>query len=270
MTERKSNQKKYLIRFIILTIFLFSYQFSFAQIRIMPLGDSITRGEGTDPPLTSYRDDLITLLTNAGWAHDFVGSKSDGVGFDSDHEGNRGWRADQIDANINSWLDQYSPDIVLLHIGTNDVSQEQSNSSTANDIGNILSKIYKYSSKTVILLCKLIPRDDNLYQENEDLNVLVEQLYDQKKSAGYNIYLVDQNAAFKENPNWDQDYLSDNVHPYPVGYTVMANEFMSVLETVKFWLNISILNKVRKCFSNIQNWLKLFLENLQRKKKNLN
>jgi uncharacterized repeat protein (TIGR02543 family) len=239
MTERKNDQKIFLIRIILFTMIIFSYQFASAQIRIMPLGDSITSGEGTGQPLTGYRDDLFTLLNTEGWEFDFVGSQSDGSGFDTDHEGHGGWRADEINSNVNGWLNQFEPDIVLLHIGTNDVSHEQSNSSTANEIESILSKIYNYSSKTVILLCKLIPRV-NLYQENEDLNELIEQVYQQKKSAGYNIYLVDQNAAFKENPNWEQDYLHDNVHPAHVGYTVMANKFLSVLETVKFWLNISI------------------------------
>ncbi|MBC8182489.1 PKD domain-containing protein [candidate division KSB1 bacterium] len=231
--------KKIILRFIILVTILFNYQHGFAQLRIMPLGDSITRGEGFGWPYTGYRDDLFTLLNNEGWDFDFVGSLSDGGGFDADHEGHGGSQADEIETNVNSWLNQEEPDIILLHIGTNDVSAEHSNSSTANEIESILTKIYNYSSTSIILLCKLIPRI-GLYQENEDLNVLIEQVYQQKKNAGYNIYLVDQNAAFKENPNWDQDYLVDNVHPSNPGYTVMADEFLSVLKTVKFWLNVSI------------------------------
>ncbi|MEW6499408.1 MAG: GDSL-type esterase/lipase family protein, partial [Cyanobacteriota bacterium] len=167
-------------------------------------------------------------------------SQSNGSGFDADHEGHGGWRADQIDANIASWLSQYYPDVVLLHIGTNDIHQLQSNSSTATDIQNILTKIYTFSSKSVILLCKLIPRSDEFYQNTEDLNVLIEQVYQDKKNAGYNIYLVDQNVAFKNNPNWANDYLADPVHPSHSGYAVMADKFKSVLITVKFKLTIAV------------------------------
>jgi len=187
---------KKLSAIIIFALVIMSYQFSFAQLRIMPLGDSITRGEGPAPPWSGYRDDLYTLLNNEGWNFDFVGSQSDGTGFDTDHEGHGGWRTDQINANINNWLNQYDPDIVLLHIGTNDVSQEKPNSTTVDYIENILTKIHNYDSKSIILLCKLIPRIGDRYQQNEDLNVLIGQLYQQKKNQGFNIYLADQNAAF--------------------------------------------------------------------------
>ncbi len=240
MTDRITNRtKKHFIILYILVAIIFGYRFGFAQLRIMPLGDSITRGEGPSQPWSGYRDDLFTMLNNEGWDFDFVGSQSHGSGFDTDHEGHGGWRTDEIEAQINTWLNQYEPHVVLLHIGTNDVSQEKSNSAIADNIEDILTKIYNYSSQSVVLLCKLIPRS-GLYQENEDLNVLIEQVYQQKKNAGYNIYLVDQNAAFKENSNWEQDYLVDNVHPSHPGYTVMADEFLSVLKAVKFWLNISI------------------------------
>jgi Ricin-type beta-trefoil lectin domain-like len=90
--------------------------------RVMPLGDSIT--EGTQVP-GGYRIGLWQRLSAAGYRVDFVGTQFNGPsGFgDYDHEGQPGWRIDQIDANITGWLGTAAPRTVLLHIGTNDVLQ---------------------------------------------------------------------------------------------------------------------------------------------------
>ncbi|NMO51549.1 hypothetical protein HH310_10140 [Actinoplanes sp. TBRC 11911] len=92
------------------------------SIKIMPLGDSITWGVGT-PAHDSYRTDLYRRLTAAGLNVDFVGSQHSGTGADRDNEGHPGWTITQISANIDHWLDAYTPDVILLHIGTNDMTR---------------------------------------------------------------------------------------------------------------------------------------------------
>src|SRR5690348_17957553 len=91
-------------------------------VRVMPLGDSIT--EGTQVP-GGYRIGLWQRFTSGGYQVDFVGSQFNGPSSlgDHDHEGHPGWRIDQIDANIVTWLRNTNPRSVLLHIGTNDVLQ---------------------------------------------------------------------------------------------------------------------------------------------------
>ncbi|HDP99914.1 MAG TPA: hypothetical protein ENN22_12120, partial [bacterium] len=227
---------------VVLFFLLFNASVALSQYKIMPLGNSITVGKG-DPnstPYVGYRYDLYHLLINDGWNFDFVGSQSDGNPnqFDPDHEGHSGWKAQDIDANINSWLNQSDPNIVLLHIGTNDVSSMEPNSETIAEIESIVNKIYTYNSSIAILLCKLVPRKeqpDNEHIINEELNNLIQQLYTTKKNdERYNIYLVDQFAAFKANDNWRTDYMVDNVHPSSAGYTVMANTFFNVLQGIGF------------------------------------
>ena len=67
-------------------------------LRILPLGDSITQGTG-DTAGGGYRGPLWTLLKNAGYNADFVGSQTDTsctlAGFDKNHEGHGGWRVDE-------------------------------------------------------------------------------------------------------------------------------------------------------------------------------
>ena len=99
-----------------------------AITRIMPLGDSITQGAASGEPdedlQAGYRLVLWDLLADAGYDVDFVGnlnSGSDILDFDPHHEGHPGWRDDEIAANIYAWLKLNPADIILLHIGTNDL-----------------------------------------------------------------------------------------------------------------------------------------------------
>jgi lysophospholipase L1-like esterase len=91
-------------------------------LRVMPLGDSITAGVGS-PSRSSYRTDLRRRLAGAGVAVDFVGSQRSGPGPDPDHEGHGGWTIDRISRHLDGWLATYRPDIVLVHLGTNNVTR---------------------------------------------------------------------------------------------------------------------------------------------------
>ncbi|MET7331220.1 cellulose binding domain-containing protein [Nonomuraea sp. NPDC005650] len=94
-----------------------------AAVRIMPLGDSITAGPGC------WRAMLWHQLQTAGYAGiDFVGSDPDGgcnygYSYDGDNEGHGGYSATGIaDQNqLPPWLAAARPDIVLMHLGTNDM-----------------------------------------------------------------------------------------------------------------------------------------------------
>ncbi len=199
----------------------------------MPLGNSITMGRHGEP--SGYRDDLAVLLLNDGIDFEMVGSVNDGSGFYPKHEGHSGWRADEIYDNLNYWLRLNPSDIVLLHIGTNDISQGESNDTTIVDIENILNLIHNRDQSTIILFCSLIPRFDpyeNRPQRTEELNNLIYQLYLDKLNSGFDIYFVDQNQAFKNNGNWQSEYMDDYVHPNDLGYHVMAETFYSTLRSI--------------------------------------
>src|SRR5882672_12722085 len=95
-----------------------------APVRIMPLGDSITAGPGC------WRAMLWHQLQTTGYTNiDFVGGVSDGGGcnpgysYDWDHEGHGGYAATGIADNnqLPPWLSAARPDIVLMHLGTNDM-----------------------------------------------------------------------------------------------------------------------------------------------------
>jgi lysophospholipase L1-like esterase len=95
-----------------------------AAIKIMPLGDSITYGT-PHPRYGGYRHALWTLLNGDGFRVNFVGSQhsGDGVIPDPNNEGHPGWTIPQIKNGVdrNGWLEKTRPDVILLHIGTNDI-----------------------------------------------------------------------------------------------------------------------------------------------------
>ena len=120
------------------------------MINITTVGDSVTQAEsGRD----SYRADLWDLLIGAGYDIDFVGSENKNKdntdfpdsSFDPDHEGHWGWRTDEInngrsgEGSLSDWLTGYTPDIALIHLGTNDLFQNQSAESTIDDLSETIN-----------------------------------------------------------------------------------------------------------------------------------
>ncbi|HEX9974520.1 MAG TPA: hypothetical protein VGD14_20800, partial [bacterium] len=109
--------------------------------RIMPLGDSITKGVTGSSAPGGYRDDLQNMLSDESVVYDFVGSQSTGSGFDPNHEGHDAATVEYIDNNVTTWVSNASPDYVLLLAGTNDLGVVHIE--TIRDrINSICNKIY--------------------------------------------------------------------------------------------------------------------------------
>ncbi|MDZ7362854.1 MAG: Ig-like domain-containing protein [candidate division KSB1 bacterium] len=197
------------------------------QVRIMPLGNSLTDGDGSSNG-GGYRFHLYNALTNANIDFDFVGALQGGTGFaDTDHEGHGGFRADQLD--VQTYLTNNPADAVFLEIGTNDISFGESAAQVKTDIEAVVDAIHNFDAKIEIYLGTLIPRkDDNARQAVTDaLNALLPGLVSAKSSAGYRIFLVDHAARFKANPNWKTELMSDDLHPNDAGYGLMAQEWFT-------------------------------------------
>lgn len=196
-----------------------------ATIKIMPLGDSITV---STTPHNSYRYYLWHMLVDHGYHVDFVGSQY-GVGngppahpdFDMDHEGHAGWRADQILAQIQGWASAVAPDVVLLHIGTNDVCQGQTVASTLTDIKAIIDVLRTVNPHIRVLLAQLINSSNCPPQA---LNANLPALVDEKNTAQSPIILVDQYSGFDPGT-----MCYDGTHPNDTGDSRMADRWFETL-----------------------------------------
>lgn len=207
-------------------------------IRIMPLGDSITRGNSSgvsDPAAqVSYRKDLWNSLKRAGYEVDFVGSQVNGQayeGFDADHEGHGGYRDDQVALNIynnggENWLGKNHADIILLHIGTNWLDTSPA------DVGAILDEIDEYEADTgrhvTVILARIInrvPYSHNTTKFNDNVQAMAEArldddviIVDMERGAGL-IYEIQPQGDF-----WD------NLHPFESGYAKMAAAWKGAID----------------------------------------
>jgi hypothetical protein len=181
--------------------------------RVMPLGDSITRGTGS-PTHSSYRMDLAARLLKGGMRINYVGSQSSGTGNDISHEGHGGWTIDQMSAQATAWLTNTSPDVVLLHAGTNNISRGDGPYTTARKLSALIDQIRAARPEAQIFVAQIItsrvPREaaqDRVYDRL--IPSLVAAKHDDR------ITVVDQSTVSGID-------LHDLHHPNDFGYSKMA------------------------------------------------
>ncbi|WP_328650099.1 ricin-type beta-trefoil lectin domain protein [Micromonospora sp. NBC_00330] len=192
-------------------------------VRVMPLGDSIT--DGFNVP-GGYRINLWQRLAGGGYTVDFVGSGFNGPASlgDHDHEGHSGWRIDQLDANIVTWLRVTDPRTVLLHIGTNDVNQNYNLASAPARLSGLIDKIRSTAPEADVFVATITPESDpNLEARVQAYNAAIPGIVAQK---GSRVHLVDMHAALTTAD------LADGVHPNAGGYDKMAARWYAALQAV--------------------------------------
>ncbi len=207
-----------------------------SPVAIMPLGNSITRGYGTGTVPTSspynfgFRRPLYLSMVAADYYFDFVGSLASGSAdpgptFDYDHEGWGGYLDEQIVAAVVNYLTTNPAEIVLLHIGTNDIAQNQGDS-VAN-VAAILDNIDSVSENITVIVARIIGQDPthNPYIDvtsfNDNLTAMVQSRIDN----GDKLILVDQQSAL----NYATD-MFDWLHPDEGGYAKMATVWLAALD----------------------------------------
>ncbi len=201
-----------------------------SPIKILPLGDSITDSIDGNP---SYRRSLWHQLNSAGYAVDFVGRPNyrhttvsdELLDYDLDHEGHTGWEANQIENNISSWLKEFTADIVLLHIGTNDLERGEVVSDTINEtlaeIDSIINKLRAHNSSVIILLAKIIPMRN---YDTVVFNSKIDAFVSARTTTTSPIVVVDQYTGFDAIAD-----TYDNYHPNAAGESKMARKWFQAL-----------------------------------------
>ncbi len=213
------------------------------SLKILPLGDSITR---SDCFHLGYRYYLWTQLVDAGVDFDYIGSMKShfggdpelpshkGLTFDRDHEGHNGWDTERFlkgrpgneSENLKKWLNDYTPDIVLMHVGTCDLLYGNSVSDAVDNIEKIIDVLRADNPNVVILLAKLIPTLQGEKVVGE-MNVGIERLAARKNRSNSPVVLVDLNSGF--DPYND---LFDRVHPNIYGNKKMAAKWFDAIRGV--------------------------------------
>lgn len=218
-----------------------------APVRIMPLGDSITHGWysgiGTNDH-DSYRKLLKNLLDADGYSTDFVGSLTDGGFTDHQHEGHDRYHADhptsseKLLGNIGAWMTSTPADVVLLHIGTNDLNANDTG--TVAEVSAVIDEIQTANSNASIVVALVIgvksdpPLQAAISTYNSNLNIMVQA----RIAAGEDLLVVDmENGA---GIDYDSSDMNDRLHPSQTGYEKMAAHWHPVTVqavTRQLWLH---------------------------------
>lgn len=199
-------------------------------IRIMPLGDSITQ---SNKDHSSYRRPLWQKLRAAGYNVDFVGSQrahyqgpAPKTDFDLDHEGHWGWRVDTVLTQLSTWAKAARPDIVLVHLGTNDIAQQQDIKSTVDELAQVVKVLRQTNPRVKVVLAQIIPLwgKEQLCRE---LNAQILLLSQRLSTARSPVRVADQFTGFQPEPNKD---TFDGAHPNASGEQKMADRWFTVLK----------------------------------------
>ena len=203
-------------------------------VRIMPLGDSITAGCCSSAPTQGgYRNKLYTLLTEAGYNVDFVGTEADSNNPtlpDQDHQGMNSYRIDQIQSALPNWLRMTEdPDVVLLNIGSNDFWQGYDLASVQTRLNNLITDIAIQRPFAKILVSNLFMRTDDVNTETlqESFNAAIPGIVNNQVAQGRQVSFVDMHAV-----SLPGDLSSDGIHPNATGYNKMAEVWSPAIQMV--------------------------------------
>jgi hypothetical protein len=193
--------------------------------KILPLGDSITDGIGFSG---GYRVSLFSRAVAASKSITFVGRSMNGPTmvsgqpFPRSHEGHSGWTIAQIDGITPDPALDPVPHIVLLHIGTNDVSAMGSGAPMR--LGALIDQIVAELPNALLVVAKIIPFPGAASQVNT-FNAAVPGVVQERANAGKHVILVDQFTGFPTSE------LGDGVHPNEAGYTRMAGVWFTAISS---------------------------------------
>ncbi|KAF2183023.1 carbohydrate esterase family 3 protein [Zopfia rhizophila CBS 207.26] len=198
-----------------------------ATIRYMPFGDSITE-------IICWRAKLWDKLQTTEWKNvDFVGSgktenNCKNTKYDRDNEGHSGFLAIDI-ANkkqLVGWLQKNPADVITMHLGTNDIVQQNKAVADIITAFSTLVQVMRDSNpKMKIVVAQIIPMGMGSYNTKiQDLNKQIVPWAQSKNSTNSPIWVVDQYTGFSGSSD-----LRDGVHPNDSGDTKMMNVWYPAL-----------------------------------------
>ena len=206
------------------------------KAKILPLGDSITEGF----PFT-YRYELWKKLIKGGFNFEFVGSKRDrhrypdykGHAWEQHHEGHSGWTTGEVLTLLQTTLQSYTPDIALIHLGTNDAGRigdqnypDYSVDRIIDELSDIIDLLRLANPSVTVYLAQIIPFGSDEPYTNatiDELNERIAYLATSQNTQASPVVAVDMHTGFS-----DAD-LDDGVHPNEQGAEKMAERWAEAI-----------------------------------------
>jgi lysophospholipase L1-like esterase len=195
---------------------------------ILPLGDSITHGYASSDD-AGYRSALFKLVVAANQSVTFIGSLMNGPStvagepFPDHHEGHDGFTVSEITSWVPPAKDfTATPNIVLLHIGTNDVTANADPTTTANQLDTLVSNLVAAAPDALIVVAKIIPL---FYASTtyDDYAAKIPGIVSAHAANHEHVVMADMSGM----PATD---FGNGVHPSDQGYAYMASVWYAVIK----------------------------------------
>ena len=201
------------------------------QLRIQPLGDSITLGYRSSDG-NGYRLQLYEDLS--GSDIQMIGSQQSGSMGDNRHEGHSGATISQIQGYAHNSLPQ-QPNIVLLHAGTNDLGMSPPTDpydEAPQRLGALIDTVLAAVPNAVVLVAQII-NSGNADTEARILtyNNQIPGLVQDRVNAGHHVEVVNFSGI-------TASLLVDRLHPVEQGYHEMGDIWFKAIQVVanKGWI----------------------------------
>lgn len=213
---------------------------------ILPLGDSITFGEGSSGG--GYRVELFRQAVQASQRITFIGTAPPngptdvaGQPFPRAHQGHQGFVINgggfsptaSLSLVLDAALPVLDPHIVLLMAGTNDVNGNNDLAQASGRLVGLLNQIDASEPEALVVVAQLTPtRDAVLNARIETFNAAIAEELTALSAAGRHVAVVDMYTPFVETPDYQNALLSDRLHPNDAGYAVMAGVWYEAIRAL--------------------------------------
>jgi len=249
-----------------------------APYRICAVGDSITAGYTDNPNWTvpfnfGYRSGLMTRLASNGIYFQFVGhSPEPWYGLDGtvtniptvdlrivgqDHfNGYGGMNTAFIAGNIGAWLAVDQPDIILLMIGINDISEGSTAEPIAaeSNLSNIVATVVSKSPNTRLIVAQITPYSSYTAAIVRYNSYIANTLVPYFAGQGKFVTTVNQytNMCVAGTTNIDPTVYANGInHPNPVAYERLAQTWFSGIQALSPPSASSALGNERQLNANL-------------------
>ena len=256
------------LRFLFLSLFWFTISSAHAEllltnfsasnlIKIMPSGDSITDDCSTNG---AWRAPLQPLLEASGIPFTNTGRNLSFSypGFTKrNHEGYCGtviappgvfavYSYGTTDAYLQRILQDAlaiannRPHLMLILIGANDIGRGRNPWTVAtNDMPNLLNMIFSKVPNANIIIAKATTLQNaglgyGVYATNMPIyNAALQKMVNQRRAQGQNLFLADMFSAV----DYSTGFLSDHLHPNPLGLKAIAAEWATRIQAISIRTN---------------------------------
>ena len=186
------------------------------DLRILPLGDSITWGWGSSDG-NGYRLALATLITADGKDLEYIGRLKHGTMPNNENEGHSGFEIERIGLEGKPNYPE-RPNVVLLMAGTNDMKSYPDVVNAPKRLGTLIEEIVTACPDAAVLVATLTPLLVPEWNSMAlDFNSAIPEVIGDFATAGKQVALVDMGKV-----NSSHIDTTDSVHPTDGGYALIA------------------------------------------------